>query len=199
MLVCAKDQTRYNHVMKKIYTGRGDDGFTNLLGKGRVPKSDLQPEAYGSVDEASAALGLARSLASAEEISAIVVQVQRDLQDLMAELAASPDAVERFRRLDQERISWLEGWIDLLGEQVSIPNDFILAGDSSRGAAFDLARCIVRRAERAVARLHFEGEIQYPHPLVYLNRLSSLCFLLATMENQRSGSGGFLMSRDSSE
>ncbi len=174
--------------MAPMFSGSGDDGFTDLLGKGRVKKCDLQPEAYGSVDEASAVLGLARSLACHEGMHDIVIQIQQDLHDLMAELAASPEAVDRFRRLDQERVRWLEGLMDRYGREVPIPQEFIYAGETTSAAIFDLARTVVRRAERAVARLHFEGEIEYPYPLIYLNRLSSLCFLLTLVEDQEKGS-----------
>jgi len=78
--------------------------------------------------------------------------------------------------------------MDRFGQEVPIPKEFIYAGDSTSGAIFDLARTVVRRAERAVARLHFEGEVKYPHPLIYLNRLSSLCFLFTLVEDQEKGS-----------
>jgi cob(I)alamin adenosyltransferase len=185
--------------MAPMTTGSGDDGFTGLLGEGRVKKCDLQPEAYGSVDEASAVLGLARSLARTEGMNGIVIQIQQDLHDLMAELAASPEAVDQFRRLDQERVGWLEGLIDRYALEVSMPQGFVFAGETTSGAVFDLARTMVRRAERSVARLHFEGEIEYPYPLVYLNRLSSLCFLLSLIENQDKGQAYATPAKDSEE
>lgn len=173
--------------MPDYFTGKGDDGTTGLLGEPRVPKYHPRPAAYGELDEASAALGLARSLASAEETRNLLVDIQRDLYHIMAEVAATKEQAPRFRSLGEDRVDWLEREIERLGREISIPRGFVLGGDSPPGAALDLARTIVRRAERSVVQLAHEGELNSPPLLAYLNRLSSLCFVLALWENQRAG------------
>jgi cob(I)alamin adenosyltransferase len=173
--------------MPRYYTGSGDDGTTGLLGEGRVPKHHPRPEAYGAVDEASAALGLARAAAHDPETAAVILEVQRDLYHLMAELAATREEAPRFRQIDEGRVAWLESQIERIGARVEMPEEFIIPGDSAPGAALDLARTVVRRAERRVSRLHHDGELANPHLLRYLNRLSSLCFLLELWEGRQAG------------
>lgn len=173
--------------MSPFYTRTGDDGSTGLLGEGRLPKYHLRIEALGSLDEASAALGLARALCLAPQTGFILTDVQRDLYSLMAEIASSPENVERFKTLGTPRVQWLESQADGLSAKVSLPAEFILPGDSLSGAALALSRTIVRRAERRVAELLDTGEINNPVLLQYLNRLSSLCFALELLENQAAG------------
>lgn len=173
--------------MSDFYTGRGDDGSTSLLGEVRVPKHHPRPETYGAIDEASAALGLARAFAIAEDSQRIAAQVQRDLYALMSEVAATPENAERFRRIGAEKVEWLESQIGRLGERVVVPKEFIISGDTQASAAFDLARTIVRRAERRVSALLASGDIQNGELLRYLNRLSSLLFLLILWENIQGG------------
>lgn len=170
--------------MSPFYTRRGDDGTTGWLGKGRLPKHHLRIEALGAVDEANAALGLARALTHCPPIAAIIQEVQRDLYHLMSELAASPETTERFRSLTEERLRWIEARIDDLTKEVSLPDEFITPGETIAGAALDLARVAVRRAERRVAALHHAQEIDNLLLLRYLNRLSSLCFALELAESQ---------------
>jgi len=164
--------------------GSGDDGYTGLLGKGRVPKYHPRPDAYGTVDEASAALGLARSLTKNTQIAGIARTIQRDLYVVMTELAASDETSNRFKPLDAGRVGWLEEQIEVLEEEVTLPDEFVLGGDAPASAAFDLARTVVRRAERLVAKLYHEKEVRNIELLRYLNRLSSLCFLLSMKECQ---------------
>jgi len=173
--------------MSPFYTRTGDDGSTGLLGKLRLPKYHPRIEALGILDEASAALGLARSLCQTAQTKSILMDVQRDLYALMAEIAATPENLERFRTLGEPRIQWLESLADNLSAMVKLPEEFILPGDSLSGSAMSLARTIVRRAERRVAELLDIGEIKNPILLQYLNRLSSLCFALELLENQSAG------------
>jgi len=170
-----------------FYTRKGDDGYTGLLGEGRVPKYHPRPEAVGAVDEATSALGVARATCRAPEIPPLLLELQRDLYLLMAELAATPEEAEKFRAMDEKKVSWLEAQIDGLSHSVSLPKEFILPGDTAGGAALDMARTAVRRAERRVAELYHRKEITNPSLLNYLNRLSSLCFVLELLENQHSG------------
>lgn len=167
--------------------GSGDDGYTGLLGGGRIPKYHPRPEAYGTVDEASAALGLARALTGSADIAQIVEISQRDLHALMAELAAADQGPSSLDPFEAARVTWLEHQIELLQEKVEMPAEFVLGGDHPAGAAFDLARTIVRRAERLVAKLYHDEEIRNAELLRYLNRLSSLCFLLSLYEYKLAG------------
>lgn len=173
--------------MSPLFTRTGDDGTTGLLGEGRLPKFHTRMETLGTLDEASAALGLARALCQAPQTRTILLDVQRDLYSLMAEVAATPENAEHFRTLDIRRVTWLESQLDALSATVPIPDGFILSGDSSPGAALSLGRAIVRRAERRVAELLDKGEVSNHILIQYLNRLSSLCFTLELLENQHAG------------
>lgn len=169
------------------YTATGDDGNTSLLGDERVPKYHPQPEAYGTVDEASAAMGLARALTTRSEVQDVLLVVQRDLYGMMAELAATPSVAAKFRSIDYQRVVWLEETIDRFGELVEMPREFVIPGESSDSAALDLARTIVRRAERLVVKLHDKGISANMEMVHYLNRLSSLCFVMARYEDSARG------------
>ena len=173
--------------MPAFFTRNGDDGSTGLLGDERVPKYHLRPTTYGTLDEASAALGLVRALSLSVETHELILEVQRDLYKIMAEVAATPEEAPRFRSIDADRISWLEAQIEAKGEQVEMPKGFVLPGDSKGGAALDLARTIIRRGERLLAQLDHEDGLDNPHLLPYLNRLSSFCFILALWENAQAG------------
>jgi cob(I)alamin adenosyltransferase len=173
--------------MSPLFTRTGDDGTTGLLGEGRLPKSHPRMETLGTLDEASAALGLARSLCKAEKTGPLLVQVQRDLYALMAEIAATPENAAHFRTLDSGRVQWLESQAEAISALVPLPDEFILPGDSPSAAALSLARTIVRRAERRLVGLLDQGEIENRVLLQYLNRLSSLCFALELLENQAAG------------
>jgi cob(I)alamin adenosyltransferase len=170
-----------------FYTSKGDDGTTGLLGEGRVPKFHDRMEALGALDEASAALGLARAQCTALQTPPILLEAQRDLYKLMAEVAATPENAERFHFIDESRIKWIEDQTDELSKVVDMPKEFILPGDTLGGAALSMARAIVRRAERRVVVLFHDEEIINPHLQSYLNRLSSLCFVLELLENQNVG------------
>ena len=173
--------------MSPFYTRSGDDGKTGILGEGRLPKYHPRMEALGTLDEASAALGLARALCEAAQTGPILVTVQRDLYTLMAEVAATQENTKQFRTVDPERIQWLESQTDAFAALVPVPAEFILPGDSLAGAALSLSRTIVRRAERRLAELLDKGELDNPVLPQYLNRLSSLCFAMELLENQQAG------------
>jgi cob(I)alamin adenosyltransferase len=171
----------------KFYTRGGDDGYTGFLGEGRVPKYHPRTEAVGEIDEASAALGAARAFCQAEQSRGLLVVAQRDLYAIMAEIAATKETAPRFRKIDASRVAWLETQMDELSGKVELPGEFIVPGDSQAGALLSLARAIVRRAERRVAMLFHLNEIENQELLQYLNRLSSLCFVLELLENQAAG------------
>ena len=173
--------------MAKFYTGQGDDGTTGLLGEGRVDKFDVRMEAVGAVDEASAALGVARSLVALPENRERLLEVQRQLYQLMSELAATPETAARFHTIDTDAVRHLEMEIDSLQAQVEIPREFILPGDTPGSAALDLARTIMRRAERRIAELMARGDLANRDLLPFVNRLSSYLFLLEIAETAASG------------
>jgi cob(I)alamin adenosyltransferase len=106
---------------------------------------------------------------------------------MMAEVAATPDNAERFRFIDDSRVKWLEEQTDALSQIVEMPKEFILPGDSLAGAALSLARAIIRRAERRVVEMFDTDGLSNPDLQRYLNRLSSLCFVLELLENQSAG------------
>lgn len=169
----------------KLYTGRGDDGYTGLLGPGRVPKYDPRPETYGTMDEAQAALGLARALGCAPRHGEILLAVQRDCYGLMAELAAAGDADSPLAgTVTAAHVAQVEHWTAELEAQFELPREFVIPGDSQPGAALHLARTIVRRAERLVARLTHSGLLSNGQVLCYVNRLSALLFAMACLEDR---------------
>ncbi|MEN8172230.1 MAG: cob(I)yrinic acid a,c-diamide adenosyltransferase [Chloroflexota bacterium] len=170
----------------KFYTRTGDEGETGLLGKDRVTKDHPRLEAVGSVDEANAALGIARAICQAPQSPDIILAVQRDLYNLMAETAASVENAEQFRVIQEQRVKWLEDKIEAIGSLIEPTHEFIVPGDTAAGAALDFARAVVRRAERRLVRLHQNDELENTQILRYINRLSSLCFVLELLENQES-------------
>jgi cob(I)alamin adenosyltransferase len=180
----------------KWYTGTGDDGFTGVLGRERVPKYAIRPEAYGTVDEASACLGLARAQARDARVRGLIISVQRDLYNMMADLATVPESATRPPWLSADRLDWLEMQTDALGAEVEMPRAFIVPGDSVGGATLEIARTVIRRAERLVARLAHEGELRGDTPLRYLNRLSSLLFVMGRVEDRAAGVERFTLASD---
>jgi len=181
--------------MTKFYTQTGDDGYTGLLGEGRAQKYDPRIETVGAIDEANAALGLARAFCQTPQASSILLVVQRDLYHLMAEIVATPENASQFRSITGERVSWLEAQIDEINQAVTVPDEFIIPGDTKAGAVIDLARTIVRRAERQVAFLFHRGKIENRELLRYMNRLSSLCFILELFENQSAGNSQLTLAK----
>ena len=171
----------------QLYTRSGDDGFTGLLGEGRVAKYMPQPEAYGTVDEASAAIGIARAAAQSDRTRELLLTAQRDLYKMMAELAATQQTASQFRSVDAARVSWLEAETDAVTAMIELPREFVVPGDSLVGAYLDLARTIVRRAERIVVKLVHDGLVENIELVRYLNRLSSLLFVLSLLESALSG------------
>lgn len=169
--------------------GGGDDGTTGLLGGGRVPKDDLRIEAYGTVDEASSALGLARALTGDERIREIAERLQRALYRLGAELATNPADSGRFGTTSEADVVELDHLMAELEAEVTMPDGFVLPGSTAASGALDLARTVVRRAERRCVQLQREGGLDNRQVTRYLNRLSLLLFVLARYEEARSGTG----------
>jgi cob(I)alamin adenosyltransferase len=166
--------------MAKVTTGTGDTGYTGLIGEERVPKYDVRPDTFGTVDEATSALGLARAMTQDQQVKDIIYQVQQELYLLMAELATPPENYEKMGfRMTVEHVHRLEQVEESLKKEVEIPNKFIIPGDTVDGAALDFARTIIRRAERMTVKLLHDGVIENGEVVRYLNRLSDLVFILA--------------------
>ncbi len=182
--------------MAPFYTRKGDDGYTVLFGKGRHPKHNAQLEALGAIDEANAALGVARSQCKAEELPALILHVQRVLYELMGEIAATGEMAGKIRVISADKVLWLENQTDMLVAKAPTLDAFIVPGDSSSAAFLDLARTVIRRAERRLAALLHSGEVKNPEVLRYLNRLSSLCFAMEVREIQASGRQRPTLARD---
>lgn len=163
-----------------FYTRKGDDGTTGLYFGGRVGKDDPAPEAYGSVDEAQALLGLARAeVAPGSELDAMLLQLERDLYVLMAELATRAENRHKLSPgatlVTAEMVARLEGHIQALTERFTMPTEFVLPGQDRVSALLEVGRTVVRRAERRCIGVVSPGSSVIP----YLNRLSSLLWAAA--------------------
>ncbi len=180
--------------MARIYTRTGDDGTTALYYGGRVRKDDSHPRAYGAVDEAQAALGLVRAFTDSNELSGLMVDLERGLYIAMAELATLPENRPKLKSgttlVDPEMVRSLEGLIDRYSERFDPPTEFVLPGGTRVAALLDLARTTMRRAEREALVAVAEGS----EVGKYLNRLSDLLWVLARWQE-----GESLTSRKSKE
>ena len=164
----------------RIYTRRGDDGTTGLLYGGRVPKNSARIETNGAVDEALAALGLARAESErGSDLDERLIGIERDLYVLMAEVATAEEHRDRLvpgtSLVTQEMVDRLESQIDELSEETEMPTEFVIPGANRRSAALDVARTLVRRAERVAAGEPIGGSLVG----TYLNRLSDLVWTMA--------------------
>jgi cob(I)alamin adenosyltransferase len=181
----------------KVYTRTGDDGTTGLLYGGRVGKDDAGPEAYGAVDEAVSALGLARAEIDPESsLHELLVRLQREMFVAGAELATAPANRHKLEPgvslVTAEMVTSLEPIIDDVTARFDPPKEFVLPGQNRVAASLDLARAVVRRAERAgVAATHAGWLDAQSHVVPYLNRLADLVYTLARWQE-----GSFRPSRD---
>ena len=172
---------------ERIYTKHGDDGTTGLFYGGRVTKDSSLPRAYGTVDEAQAVLGMARAAAGANsELESLLIPIMRDLWVLMAELATLPENRSRLEPgkscTSPEMVAALEVLIDSLSERFEPPTEFVVPGGNVVSAWLDIARTVVRRAER-------HSIAAAPHPSLavpYLNRLSDLLWTMARWQEGQS-------------
>lgn len=169
--------------MSSIVTRHGDGGETSLLYGGRVPKDDLHTEAYGALDEAISALGLARSLCDDSIRAERYLELQRQLFTAGAELATAADDRDKLTRhfavVDAAMVEALDAQVAALEAAVPLPKGFVIPGGTPVAAALDLARTFVRRAERRAVSLHRAGGLANAEVLRYLNRCSDLLFMLA--------------------
>jgi len=173
--------------MTPFFTRRGDEGQTGILGKRRVPKDDLQIELLGDLDELSSSIGLARNASSVPLIKDILLQIQRHLFRIMSEVAAEEGQKDKFQFTTLEHIKWIEFQIETIEQKVEVPSYFILSGDSPSASFLDLARTVTRRAERRAVSLNGINRLFNRNLLIYLNRLSSLIFILEIFDLNQSG------------
>ena len=183
-----------------VATGKGDDGTTGLLyGGERIAKDDARAEAYGTIDEAVAALGLARAELGLKQeldvvppglagIADLVLRLQRELFVVGAELATNTDAWDRLKdgttRVSAEMVEGIDKLLREVEAHIEMPHEFIVPGESRTSAAIELARTILRRAERRAVALSRDGLVPGPHLLPYLNRLADLLWVLARAVEQ---------------
>ncbi len=167
----------------KLFNKRGDGGETSLLYGGRVPKSDPRTETYGTLDEAASALGLARALSGKERTKEIVLDLQKKLFIIGAELATLDENLDRLKeKIDENNVDGLESLIEEMEEKIELPRAFILPGTNPASAALDLARTIIRRGERRAVALNEQGILKNLEILRFLNRTADLIFVLARFE-----------------
>jgi len=170
----------------RIYTKTGDDGTTGRLFGGRISKADPAAEASGAVDETVAAIGLARALADSDGLRDGLLEVQRELFIVGADLATNPAQRDQLQPgvslVTDDMPERLETWIDVLVLAHPLPSTFVVPGANPVSAALDVARSVARRAERRVVALREHGTVVNEAALRYLNRLSDLLFVLARVE-----------------
>jgi cob(I)alamin adenosyltransferase len=170
----------------RIYTRGGDDGTTGLLYGGRVDKSDPRTEAYGTTDEAVAALGMARVFIADSLLADLVLRLQRELFVVGAELATATQNSHKLRpgvtKVTAEMVDALEEIIDDYVGRIRMPEEFIVPGESRGSAFLDFARTVIRRAERQTVAMDRAGMLSDREAVRYLNRLADLVFVLARYE-----------------
>ena len=175
--------------MVKIYTRKGDDGSTGLWYGGRVAKSDMRPEAYGSIDEAASELGLCRVAArDNQELYDDILRIQNELFVAGAELATAPEAAERLQagisKVTTEMVERLEADIDRYMARVDLPPKFVIPGGTELSARLDVARTAVRRAERRVSAMRESGQLPDDTVMRYLNRASDAIYAMARFADE---------------
>ncbi|MGH9320870.1 MAG: cob(I)yrinic acid a,c-diamide adenosyltransferase [Vicinamibacteria bacterium] len=164
-----------------ISTKTGDAGDTGLIGGKRVSKGDLRVEAYGSLDELGSVMGFARSICENSKILEATKKIQKELFALSASLAGSSS------ELGQEMVDSLTQHVGEIESIEGILGDWVLPGENTAAAAFDVARTVCRRAERIIVRLKDQGEAVDPQVVAYVNRLSDLLWLFGRLIEKESG------------
>ncbi|MET0647525.1 MAG: cob(I)yrinic acid a,c-diamide adenosyltransferase [Pyrinomonadaceae bacterium] len=171
-----------------IATKHGDKGDTGLIGGARVSKADLRVEAYGTVDELGAAMGFARSICEDEEVRELTKSIQRELFTVAGAIASPAGGAESVTTyVTPEMVEALTAHVTRIEATEGILSDWSLPGDHAAAAAYDVARTVCRRAERAVVRLSETGVEVNPNVIAYLNRLSDLLWLMGRLLELRAG------------
>jgi cob(I)alamin adenosyltransferase len=176
--------------LTRIYTRTGDGGRTRLGDMSETSKNDLRLHAYADVDEANAQLGMALAHDLEEEVRDVLIHVQNDLFDVGADFCTPVVAEPEFPplRITQDYVDRLEGWCDAFNADLPALRSFILSGGTPAAAQLHVARTVVRRAERSAwAAYDVHAETMSTLPILYLNRLSDLVFILARYANREQG------------
>ncbi|MFW9908009.1 MAG: cob(I)yrinic acid a,c-diamide adenosyltransferase [Candidatus Thorarchaeota archaeon] len=185
---------------KRIYTRAGDKGTTGLFSGERIEKDNIRVEAYGTVDELIASLGVAK-IHSGERIESLIHEIQQTLFLIAADLATNRDSVKdesllaKIRRVGKEDVTRLEVVSDELVEELPLLKNFVIPGGTKGSAFLHVARTVCRRAERRIISYANVNEVN-PEIIRYMNRLSDLLFVFSRYENLESGTGDNIISRD---
>ncbi len=173
---------------KSISTRKGDRGETSLLDGSRTTKGSDRPEVYGTMDEAQAFVGLARAKSGVRRVTSILLEIQNDIFRLNAELAC-PDGSRHLLKgtIEGKDVERLDRHLSAIEEELDLPPRFVLYGELETSALLDVARAVVRRAERALTRLEENESIENEKIKAYINRLSDLLFVLARLEEREAG------------
>ncbi len=169
------------------FTASGDDGQSKLLGRGRYSKADHRFEILGTLDECSSVIGMAKSMIDTPDVKDILTQVQRNLYQIMGEISVISEHVEVLPPFGEDKLAEMEEIILRLNEETRLPAGFVIPGDTPQQAFLDLARTVVRRAERRLAPLYESKAIANPVIRKYINRLSSLLYQLELSVNAWQG------------
>ena len=174
--------------MPRVYTRSGDDGDTGLLYGGRISKSDLLTETYGTVDELVSTMGFARSISQSDKVKETLMKLQKQLFQIASELATLPENYSHLEKnlglISGDGVEALEQIIDTFKAEVELPSAFIVPGASRASAVIDISRSICRRAERLVVELKNQNRLPNLEVLRYMNRLSDLLFVIARYEDK---------------
>ena len=180
--------TTENKRIKSISTRKGDKGKTSLLDGTRVGKDSLRPAVYGTLDEANAFMGLARAQSGDANISDSLLKLQNLIYKVNAQLACPPESKHLLKKnFTAQDLDWVNQISAALEDELKLPPKFVIYGETETSATLDVARAVIRRAERALVTLDSEKEIDNPHIKPFINRLSDLLYLLARKQEQLSG------------
>lgn len=171
-----------------ISTKKGDTGYTSLLGGERVPKYHLRTETAGALDEANSFLGLSRASAQDDRVKRIILQAQKHLFVIGAEVSNPKEGSRPLKKtISETDVNWLDRLVEKYEEALALPPGFVAFGQEETSSRIDVARASVRKAERMVVKMKSEGMVENDYILKYLNRLSDLIFLLACIEEKGEG------------
>lgn len=178
--------------MRSISTMRGDEGETSLAGGVRVSKASIRVETYGTIDELNSTMGFARSICDDEDIAALTKPIQQDLFKIGSSLATPPESPKPQVIIEPGLVDRLTAEVHRIEAIEGVLGDWSIAGEHSAAAAYDVARTVCRRAERALVRLQEAGTVVQPGILAYVNRLSDLLWLLGRKLEHDAGVSGSL-------
>ena len=182
-----EDNARSNRPQASISTRHGDGGITRLGGGQPISKADARVEAYGAIDELNTTIGLARTLCTDAQLTATIRSIQRELFAVGSAISTKPESKKPVPQITKAMVTRLDDLVEAFEAEPGILRDWSIPGEFAESAAFDMARAICRRAERAAVRYVTGGGIVQPTVLEYLNRLSDVLWLCARVIEARNG------------